>query len=53
MTENGAVGTNDYIRRRKHAPQGKKVKKKQLVLFILYLFYFFEKLIKKCIGLAG
>ena len=52
MIENRAVGTNDDIHRRKHAPQGKKgktldikhIKSKKLFyffLFIFFLFYFF------------
>ena len=48
MIENRAAGTNDDIPRRKHAPQGKKVKKTFFQTFFIYLFFilFFDTLIK-------
>ena len=50
MIENRAVGTNDDIHPRKHAPQGNKVTKnlilnikkvKKLSLFLIFNFNFF------------
>ena len=47
--ENRAVGTNGDIHRRKHASQGKKVKKKPFIFYffiIIIIIFFFLQIIQ-------